>query len=338
MTNEKFTCKARPLPKYRCATSFVFRDYCAEVLDSTKTVVGCSKHIAICDGQIARFCEDKSPDAKTDGDWLKKSPFPLGQLSEKDLAHLMLAFNSLSFSYWGDPYWQVTYKDTTYQRGSWSLIAALLRAREDGVDILDPSVQSGLSKSQLAKILRGNREIPLLEDRLRIINQVGQLIRDDYGSDFRNMIHEHTDAVKLLSAIINQIPSFEDTADYRGMQVSFYKRAQALAECMAVQFSLQGLDRLTALADYILPRKLRDEGILIYDQELSGLVDNREDIPPRSAYEVEIRANTVWAVEKIKAQFAKKNIYLSSKEINDHLWLTGDTENSEFHRTRTTAY
>jgi len=314
------------------------KDYCSAVLESTRLVGAQSEHVSISDESIFRFCQEPDLGTNIGLDWLQKSPFPVDTLDQKDRAHLMLAFNSLSFSYWGDPYWQVTFKDTTYQRGSWSLIAALLRAREEGIDVLDPSVQSSLSNSQLERILRGNREIPLLEARLQIINQVGSTIRDLYDSDFRNMVYENRDSAQLLSKIIHQIPSFEDSATYHGKPVFFYKRAQALVESMAGLFSLPGADKLTALADYILPRKLRDEGILLYDKELSGLVDNQKDIPAGSPYEVEIRSNTIWAVEKIKSTLAKQHIFLSSKEINDHLWLTGDTETSEFHRTRTTSY
>lgn len=315
------------------------KEYATQVLESTRYVLDNSEHVKISDKGIDRFCKKNKLIAQRNIDWLQKSPFSLDRLNEKEKTHLMLTFNSLSFSYWGEPYWKVTYNNTTYQRGSWSLIAALLRAREEGIDILNPSIQSSVSKKDLKYILRGNREIPLLNERLQIINQVGTTIQDRYRSDFRNMIYEaKKDASRLLSSIINQIPSFEDTAKYKGKTISFYKRAQALVESMSALHNLAQADKLTALADYILPRKLRDEGILLYSTELARVIDNKIDIPPRSIYEVEIRANTIQAVERIKEHLAKKNVSLTRKEINDHLWLTGNKEITNFHRTRTTAY
>lgn len=310
--------------------------YTKRILETTRYVSHNAKHITLRPEKIKQFCQNFNE--QKDTNWLDHTPFSLTDLTKKEMTHLMLTFNALSFSYWGDPYWQVTYEGTTHQRGSWSLIAALLRARKEGTDIFDPTIQADVTARGLGYILRGNREIPLLNERSNILNQVGRVIRNDYKGDFKNIIDETLTAPELLETIIETIPSFDDTASYQGKNVFFYKRAQALVQSMAVLHQLPGTDELTALADYILPRKLRDEGILEYDQELAYIVDNNILILPKSTYELEIRASTIQAVEEIKRGLTTRNILITSKGINDHLWLTGAKEQSNYHRTRTTDY
>ena len=314
------------------------KDYIKQILKSTFYVVENSDHVTISQEGINNFCNQVSLTDYQNNNWLEKGPFDISYLSKKEKIHLMLTFNALSFSYWNKPYWQVTYKDTTYQRGSWSLLAALFRAREEGIDILNPLVQARITKKDLEHVLRGNIKIPLLQERVKIINQVGNVISKLYGSDFRNLINQTQSAPELVAKIIQSIPSFEDKAVYKGKEIRFYKRAQALVESIDAIHPLPKAEYLTALADYILPKKLRDEKILVYSGELADIIDKEKLIPSKNYFEIEIRANTIWAVEIIKKEFSKKGIKLSSQEINDYLWLTGDQEKTTYHRTRTTDY
>jgi hypothetical protein len=311
------------------------KNYTNEILESTSYVVEHSKHVQLNKDNIAEFCKT-IPLNNKQTDWLKDSPVPLDNLTDKEKAHLMMAFNSLSFSYWGDPSWRVTYDGKTNDRGSWSLIASIVRAKEEGIDILNPKIQANISRKELKHILRGNVEIPLLDERLAIINQVGTKISRDYNNDFRNMISQaNYDATKLLSKVIESFPLFEDTAQYDGQRVCFYKRAQALVESID---SLENADKLTALADYKLPVPLRDAKILTYSPELEQMIDNKQLIQKESNYEIEIRANTIWAVENIRNNLSAIGINLHRKEINDYLWLVASKYSTEHHRTRTTAY
>jgi len=311
-------------------------DYTRQILESTRYVAQHADHVHIAHKKIPALCA-KLPLDKSTTSWLQETPFPIAELDDKDKTHLMLAFNSLSFSYWGDPYWEVTYKGTTYQRGSWSLLASLFRAKDEGFDILNPCVQANITRSDLEHILRGNREIPLLDKRVAIIRQVGGLVKKYYDNDFRNMIaNARGDALHLLSFVIEQLPLFEDTAQYKGNAVSFYKRAQALVESVSslqVQ-PLANVEKLTALADYIIPRKLREEGILVYSDALARKIDNKVPLLARGVYDVELRGCTITVIDE-----ARKYLSMSPQQVNDCLWLIGRTSvTSEYQRVRTTDY
>lgn len=292
-----------------------------DILESTAYVTENADHVRIDHERLADYAKTITPTH-----WVRSAPFPLHQLTEKARAQFALTFNSLSFSYWGDPSWRTTYQGSTCQRGTWSMIAAILNDKK----LLDPGHQATITEEELARTLRG---IPLLKERVRILNETGSVINEKYAGDVRNLIEASSgDAHALLERLIESFKHFQDNTTYKGKQIHFYKRAQATVQTLTgLGYKLEG--ELTALADYILPRKLREEGILAYSQELATIIDSKQPIPAKSNYEVEIRTATIQAVEQMKAHTT-----LTSADINDHLWLNGNPAKTEHHRTRTTDY
>jgi hypothetical protein len=101
------------------------------------------------------------------------------------------------------------------------------------------------------------------------------------------------------------------------------------------------MDKLTAFADYKLPQVLRQLGILTYSLKLTHKVDNRILLFPGSVEEIEIRANTIWAVEVIRQQIEQLGRSLKAFEIDWLLWNMGqeDTYRTKpYHRTKTIFY
>ena len=86
---------------------------------------------------------------------------------------------------------------------------------------------------------------------------------------------------------------------------------------------------------------MRKLEVLEYTDALAEKVDSKTEIPHNSAEEIEIRANTIWAVELVKEIVKKRRPQIMSFEVNDHLWLATQEKFSDdkpYHRTRTTAY
>ena len=95
---------------------------------------------------------------------------------------------------------------------------------------------------------------------------------------------------------------------------------------------------MVGCSDYKIPQILRGLGILEYLDELEILVDNKKVLGPNSRFEVEIRAATIVAINKIKEYL--KNKFLSI-EINDMLWELShdsDIKLKPYHLTRTMNY
>ncbi len=306
-----------------------------DILQSLKPVLRQSSHVSINKDKIKDFVQ-RFDRTKLDH-WLSISPFNLDQLSETQKIGFLFTLNAMSFSYFGNPKWTVEYHQKEYD-GAQAMMACLGRAIERGINF-NPDYLAAFGRETLGEILCGNVEIPLFNERLRNLNEIGAIIKRDFRGDFRYVIdRSHEDALHLVDLLVDRFSSFQDSAWYRTEKVDFNKRAQLLASDINYLFGrLSNCDKLTACADYKLPQVLRRYGILHYSDELQKKILLREHILSGSEEEVEIRAHTIYAVELIKSEIDG----LTSNQINDYLWLEGQIKvmNEEpYHLTRTTAY
>lgn len=154
-------------------------------------------------------------------------------------------------------------------------------------------------------------------------------------------------AEKLVCLIVSHFPSFRDEALYQGEKVYFWKRAQIFVSDVFAAFggkkwgALSDMDRLTAFADYKLPQVLRELGIISYRPTLATRISAMELLEAGSQEEVEIRAMTVWAVERLKEEFLRRGRKLTSPRIDGWLWNLGqrdDFRKLPYHRCRTIFY
>jgi len=315
------------------------------VLDTTRYVVENSKHVRIEHEKIRDFCEDF--DLKSTKHWLKESPFDLSLLDEGERANFLFVFNSINFCYWGEPKWTVEHRGEMAD-GAWGMITAFGRAIESESPIVDADFLASLSEEGLRHIFRGNVTIPQFAERLAILRGVGGILRERYGGRFTNVIKKAGgDAMELVRLVVENFPSYEDVSPYDGRNIVFRKRAQLLVSDTYHVFEGNGpgqfrnIHRLTAFADYKIPQVLRKLGILRYMDELAKKVDGMIFIPKNSGEEVEIRANTIWAVELIREVLDRRSPGITSALVNDMLWLAGHDKSpldKPYHRTRTTSY
>lgn len=316
----------------------------SDVLSSAKFVVGNSTHVHINSTSLSVFVDGF--DAPDNANWLQESPFDIASLGDEEKAMFCVVFNAISFSYWGDPYWNVTYKGRLHTRGSWSLIACIFRSIEENNSLLEAVMLANADEATVRSCLRGNTEIPLLSERQAILNRVGNVITDSFEGSILNVLERFSGgAVELQQYVVDAFaPAFDDSYEYKGREVVFNKRAQALVESLHSVFrgtgygNIREIESLTALADYIIPNLLRSLGILEYSNELCALIDSESLLERGSEAEIEIRAATVWAVELIRMELARRGVRCSAKSINDYLWVSGRDVKTPFHRTRTTAY
>lgn len=317
----------------------------SNVLDDAIYVSQKSEHVRIDQSAIERFVEDHSSvDCKN---WLDESPFRIDGLNERDMLHFLLAFNAISFSYWGSPKWTVEHKGERYD-GSWGMVISLGRALEDGRDLTDPRYLSSMSEEEWGIITRGNVPIPLARERCEHLREIGERLLQEYDGSFYNFVSStDRDAISLVDKITDEFPCFRDESVYKGRTVQFYKRAQVLVGDIEWMYrgteglKVTGTERLTACADYKDPQMLRYDRILVYSPTLAEKVDSHQEIPKGSEEETEIRSNTIVAVDLIASGLKKKNPKIRPKDVNNYLWLESQKKIQgirPYHLTRTTAY
>jgi len=91
-----------------------------------------------------------------------------------------------------------------------------------------------------------------------------------------------------------------------------YKRAQIFAADLWGAFKGQGygefhdIGSVTIFADYIVPAVLRQLGVLKYSSALMNTIEANNEIVSGTEEEVELRACSVYAVEKMRELMSRK--------------------------------
>lgn len=315
-----------------------------KILESAKFVVDNSTFVKINKERLAEFSKGFEHGKKSH--WLSQAPFDFSTLNPDEELSFTFVFNALSFCYWGEPKWKIEH-DGKVHDGAWAMVTALDRGIKEGFPLINFEYCSKISREDLSKILRGNIEIPLFDERLSILHEIGSVMTEKYQGNIRSFLEKADgDVLKLLEMLVSEFSSFYDSSDYEDKEIIFHKRAQLLASDIYQMFKKQGLvsknvGQLTACADYKLPQIMRRFGIIEYTDELTKKIDNKIELPHDSREEIEIRANTVWAVELMKEEIIKRDSEITSMGIDDHLWLASQekfADEKPYHRTRTIAY
>ena len=251
-------------------------------------------------------------------------------------------------SYWGRPKWTVDFRRRPGD-GAWGTLGSIARAVQDeSLPLLDGAYMASIPASDLRHILRGNVEIPMFQERLDILQEVGRVLVSQFDGSFIELVSAaKNDAVELVRLLVTCFPSFNDIATLEGHTVVFYKRAQLATAMLYEAFEGKGLgdlrrtEELTVFADYKLPQVLRRLSILRYAPHLAERIDRLEPLEAGSREEVEIRAATVWAGELMRQALVARFPEVTALHIDYWLWHEGQYQGPNvrpYHRTRTIYY
>lgn len=249
-------------------------------------------------------------------------------------------------------------------RGSAAMTALANEAYNKGFKIFDPALMERITVNDLRPHFMGvdaegnSMEIPWLEDRVKVMNEVGRVLLEKWEGSFCNVLYEakgraFNEGKGFVELLVRDFPRFKDEYTYRGKKIGIYKLAQL--SVMALQNSLsqcsdfvpfKDCDALTLCADYQLPRSLRALGILEYSSELKAYVDYGKLIPFGSHLEIELRMATLFAGHQLKkatnAILADEGRPpITSRELDYFLWSHGRQLNpylNRHHLTRTIMY
>jgi len=307
-------------------------------------VANASDHVSIDAEALAAYCRKLAArDLTKESEWEASLHFRGDD--EQTLAYVMV-LDTVNFSFWGDPKWRREQGGQVLD-GYWALAAALTAEAEANPAFLRAENLATLDEAELGRVLAGSPTIPLLAERAANLRELGRWIAAGFAGRFAPVLEAAGyDAPNLVRLVVEGLDSFRDEAVYKGRVVPFYKRAQILAGDVHGAFDGQGwgrlarLEALTAFADYKLPQILRHHGILRYSPALAAAVDGLVPLPPGSAEEVEIRANTIQAVEGMRRELQRLGQELTSYQVDWLLWLASQDSGQmrPYHRTRTIYY
>jgi len=285
--------------------------------------------------------------------WLWRVPYLPDEDSVRTVDFLLL-INSINFAF--TDFQTHSVFSTEYAGAIWSdaeaMAACVKRALEDGIPILDGKYLAEANRKDLEKIFQGNIEMPMLDERVKIFNEVGQVLRKKYQGHFHNFIEDcspklYDQGRGIIDRLTSELPSFNDVSPFKGQTVKFYKRAQLAAYMLFGRlrttglFKLEDPDQFTAFADYIIPVALRLMGMTSYTRELEEKIKARQVIPRHSPEEVEIRAHCLYAISLLTKEINKRRKpgnQIIAPQVDSRLWTHFHKTDWPYHLTITTAY
>jgi len=316
-----------------------------KVLETIPYVINNSVHVRINKEELDRFCQQIKKEDIIPTAWKTETFYNKGSFEEQ--VNYIFIFNSLNFCFWSDERWKIYYKNKWHE-GSSALFASLTRALEEGNLILNPDFIKNLNEEKFEYILRGKNKIPLFNERLRILKENTSILRENFNSNFLNLIKKADyDCLKIVDILNDCFTSFDDKVKFKERTIYFNKRAQLVAKYSYELFKefrkdeLKNYSQLTGGAEYRNPAVLRYFKVLEYSKELSEKIDNKIEIPSGSEEEIEIRAFSIQAIEDIKEKLNKGGFSVSSPEIHTLIWFKGKTlpsDSKPHHRTLTIWY
>lgn len=307
-----------------------------KIIKSCKYVTDNSKYVTINEIKLNKFVQEiKKVETKH---WLSYSPYNLLDLPVEIIVNILLVYEAIDFSFWGEPKWTID-TEKGKEDGSIALLYKMLKyVRENNTTDF-----SNISKEEFSEILEGNIEIPLFEERYNIIKNVSQIVNEKMSGNFYKYIKDIYTDKELFNVITKNFTNFKDERFYKGKMIYFYKLAQLLtSDILHIRELKENVEvdysHLVGCADYKIPQVMRGLGILEYSDELEKIVDNKKEIEKDSEYEIEIRANMLVVIDKIKEKLDNK---VFSIDINDYLYMKAkdkDIELKPYYLTRCTNY
>ncbi len=305
-----------------------------KIIKSNEFVIENAKYVKINNDEIKKFAENiKQVNIQN---WLFNLPFNLLDENIDTIIELLLYFEAIDFSFWGNPKWEIQ-TEKGKQDGSMALLYAMLKYIKENKNF------DNITKEKFGEYLKGNIEIPLFEERYNILKNINYIVKEKMNGSFYKAIYNLKTDEELFDFIINNFKDFEDIRTYKGKTIYFYKLAQLLTsdilhmrekkEDIKVDYS-----HLVGCSDYKIPQGLRALNLVSYNEELANLVDNKIEIKQNSEYEVEIRATVIYVINKIKNLLDKR---INAIDLNDYIWLMSknkDLPKKPYHLTRNINY
>ena len=268
--------------------------------------------------------------------------------SRERLANLILLIDSLNFCFWSSDPIRIKWRGEMYERFNAMFISLMLAAKYEPRWMLAEYWLS-VSGAELRETLggKGQGELLMLDQREQIVRETARTLLERFDGEFINAIESvNHGAWPLAVLLMANFDSFRDVSNYHGKPVYFMKRAQICALDLAIAWqthdfgSLKGLDELTAFADYRVPQALRHLGIVRFDPELASAVDAGQELPRESDEEIEIRAATIEAVDRMQRAASAADKSAAVWQIDWYLWLLSHADDVvvNHHRTRTVYY
>jgi len=321
------------------------------VLQSLDPVIKSASLVKINEAKISEVADWMAYEefAKPDG----SSLFDFGNDADF-LMDLTLTVNTSNFAFTnfdtGVKY-ETDYKGRRFS-DSEAMMANLHKAVADGVPFFTGDYLASVTKKDLQSVFSGTIEMPMLDERVTIFNEVGRVLVEKYDGHFHNFVRDcsprlYANGNGILERLTAEFPRFKDVSLYNGSEIQIYKLAQLgiwgmhLALMPRKAWALEDANMLTAFADYIVPVGMRVTGIFEYAPELEQQINSLIEVPRDSIAEIEIRASSIYAIARLTDEINNRRKGMDTllmPQVDFRFWKSYHATHWPHHLTRTVMY
>ena len=272
----------------------------------------------------------------------------------EDIIRKTMLINTLNFAF-TDFESQIKYAlnvgDNTFSDTD-AMVYQIDQAVEVGIDFYDGHYLRDITETTFKSIFRANIEMPMSKEKTDVLNQVGQILVDEYKGDWLNFVKSgpkklYQNGEGLIERLVSQFERFRDTSIYLGEEVHFLKLAQLAFWGIHRElgkygdFYIEDMENMTAFADYIVPVALEKMKIITYSEKLKNKIEQGVLIESDSIEEIEIRAATLFVTAQLTEEINKLKLEeekIIIPQLDFKLWTDFHANKSPHHLTKTIMY
>ena len=246
--------------------------------------------------------------------------------------------------------------ETDYMGKRWcdseAMLACLHRAVNSGIPFFNGEYLANLTRKDLESVFAGTIEMPMLDERVTLFNEVGRVLVEKYEGRYSRFVRScapklYADGDGLLERLTTEFPRFRDVSNFHGTDVHIYKLAQLgiwgmhLALSPRGAWKLEDAEKLSAFADYIVPVGLRVMGIFEYAPELEKQINSLTEVKRDSDAEIELRASSIYVIAKLTEEINKRRPGMEpllQPQVDFRFWKTYHATHWPHHLTKTVMY
>lgn len=214
----------------------------------------------------------------------------------------------------GERMWGVRDGDQFYEdaSGIWTCFGREPRSLD-----LNWIASGGLDSSFFA----GEGALQDIPQRVRRLREVAQALLQHHDGSVLGMIEaSHRDALRLRDVLVETIPGYVDRPASPAGVLCFDKLANLAVTMLAARLPVTGIEKFPVFPDYMLPRHLHHEGVLVYAESLAAAVDSGTVLVAESREEMAIRWATIRAAEILRRRLNSLGNPVTTPELDYWLW------------------
>ena len=232
-----------------------------------------------------------------------------------------------------------------------AMVYQIDKALLEGVPLTQGHYMRDMDLKEFKKIFTGNIEMPMADEKVKILNNVGNTLVKKYGGDWINFIDDgpkklYDNGEGLVERLVRDFKRFDDHSIFENEKVYFLKLAQLAfwgihRELSKRHFYIEDMENMTAFADYIIPVALESFGIVKYSSGLKEKIDSGILVDRDSIEEIEIRSTSIYVTAKLtelinKYKNDEKKIIIP--QLDFKLWTDFHADERPHHLTKTIMY